>query len=400
MLPEGRTRQPRKFPSVTPWQSQVSFVWPDAAPTDSIRESLGELLSCLVRLGHSSSLVRASLGNGELLESRKNEVWTPDDAGQDAALRVFEAGQVERLESAYRVHQGTKPRIMPCSYQNYRLGQPKTRRHAEQSVFGEDWVTFRFVPGENRRRPRQMSLTNCVALTRTLRATLMSAAPQEALEALSGHHQDGSPLRANHVSFVSLADVAGQWAHGSVLGVAMVLPRSMDATTKAAVFRAIGALEAKAAELGHPLKLKMGRLGDVLVQRLKAPERRTTLQPDTWCAPSARWATVTPIAMDRHPGDLNDRNIKRAQRAEAKAEEIVAESCVRIGLPRPTGVQVMRRSVFDAAPDALAYPNFPADKNPKRRLLHAEIHFDRLVHGPLILGAGRYFGMGLCRGLR
>lgn len=399
MLPGGRNRQPRKFPSVTPWNPVVSFVWPEAKPEEEICKGLGRLLSCLVRFGHSSSLVRASLGEGALLEARVSDVWTPDHSGQDATMRVFEEGQIDKLERAHQVHQGTKPRIMPCAYQNYRYGKSGSTWSREQSVFGEDWVIFRFVPEPNRRRPVRMSLTNCVALTRALRATLMSNAPPEALEALSGHNSDGSPLRANHVAFVPLADIAGQWAHGSVLGLAVVLPRSLDEETRAGVFRAIGSLEAKAGGAGFSPKLKMGRVGEVSIQRLREQERRTTLRARTWCAPSQRWATVTPIAMDRHPGSLNARRPEVAQEAERKAEEIIAGSCARIGLPRPVGVQVMRRSIFDAAPDSQSYPSYPFKRAPRRLFLHAEIHFDRAVHGPVIVGAGRYFGLGLCRGL-
>jgi CRISPR-associated protein Csb2 len=34
-----------------------------------------------------------------------------------------------------------------------------------------------------------------------------------------------------------------------------------------------------------------------------------------------------------------------------------------------------------------------------RPLIHAEIYFSEPVEGPLLLGAGRFLGMGLCRSL-
>lgn len=401
MLPEGRLRQPRTFPSVTPWIPHISFVWPDADPAVEVRDGLERLLSCLVRLGHSSSLVQAKLGEGELLQERPEDVWIPDPRGQDATLRVFEEGQIERLESAFQVHQGTEPRIMPCSYQNYRKGVGRTIELGERSVFGEDWVIFRLAPEPERRRPTPMSLTRSVLLTRTFRAALMSHASSDALEALSGHAADGSPLKANHVAFVPLADVAGQWARGSVLGLALVLPRAMPEDIRAAVFRAIGSLESEAGETSSIPKLAMGRAGHVYIERLRELERRTTLRAQTWCRSARRWATVTPIALDRHPGDLSSHRPQVAHAAAQRAEEIVAESCVRIGLPRPSGVQVMPRSLYDAAPHTLAYPRFPKSASrPKRMCVHAEIEFAQPVHGPLILGAGRYFGLGLCRGMR
>ncbi|MFW6031653.1 MAG: type I-U CRISPR-associated protein Csb2, partial [Myxococcota bacterium] len=73
-------------------------------------------------------------------------------------------------------------------------------------------------------------------------------------------------------------------------------------------------------------------------------------------------------------------------------------SCERIGLPRPQWVQVMRRSVFDAAPKADAFMPFPRRAGATRRVcVHVEMRFPTAVEGPVLLGAGRYFGLGLCR---
>ena len=47
---------------------------------------------------------------------------------------------------------------------------------------------------------------------------------------------------------------------------------------------------------------------------------------------------------------------------------------------------------------ARAYPAFPADPSKHQRVkVHARLEFPMPVAGPVLLGAGRYYGLGLCR---
>jgi CRISPR-associated protein Csb2 len=63
----------------------------------------------------------------------------------------------------------------------------------------------------------------------------------------------------------------------------------------------------------------------------------------------------------------------------------------------PSGVWVHPRSLLAGAPAARRFMPYPANGTGLRRVcVHAELHFHAAVRGPLILGAGRYFGLGLC----
>jgi CRISPR-associated protein Csb2 len=133
------------------------------------------------------------------------------------------------------------------------------------------------------------------------------------------------------------------------------------------------------------------------LERVVDADPRKTLTPSTWARTAPRWATVTPIALDENPGDLFSRDPSEAAKAAERAEEIVARGCERIGLPRPQWVQVMSRSLFDVVPKAKLFMPFPAKGHGfKRVCVHVELHFSDPVSGPLLLGAGRYFGFGLC----
>lgn len=398
MIPDDRVRQPRTFPSVTPWNPKISFVWKEASIEQTQRQGLEAVLERMVRLGHSSSLVRARLGDGRALTERPEETWIPDADGGELTMRIIEAGQLQRLEAAFEHHQGCEPRVAPCSFQLYRQAK-SSQELPPSSVFDTDWVIFRAIAAPGMRRATRFSLTRGVELARALRGALMNCADELALQAISGHAPNGQPLAANHVAFLPLADVAGQWASGAILGMAVVLPEKIDKATRRAVYRSIGAFEEQSASAAKPCHLHMGRLGELFIERVRSQERRTTLQEATWCKSARHWASVTPVALDKHPGDISSDRANVARAAEERASESIARSCERIGLPRPISVQIMRRSLFDAAPESRRFMPFPRNRNPKRLCVHATIEFDKPVQGPIILGSGRYFGLGLFRNL-
>jgi CRISPR-associated protein Csb2 len=106
---------------------------------------------------------------------------------------------------------------------------------------------------------------------------------------------------------------------------------------------------------------------------------------------------VTPVALDRNPGDLAAGGREGAEAIEI-AREIVAQGCQRVGLPRPAWVEISRRSVFDGTSAARSFMPFPRKRGAIRRVcVHVEIAFQEPVSGPVLLGAGRYRGLGLLR---
>jgi CRISPR-associated protein Csb2 len=108
-----------------------------------------------------------------------------------------------------------------------------------------------------------------------------------------------------------------------------------------------------------------------------------------------RWATVTPFAFDRFPKD------KDGQGAAA----IIAQACINIGLPSPAEIDLHKHSAFRGAPSAkrhLGEPSSAGYRFPQgsavagRPLRHLVLTFEQPVRGPVILGAGRFQGLGLC----
>lgn len=400
LLPERRLRQPRTFPSVAPVDPRVVFSWPDAEPSPQQSAALDGLAARVVRLGHSASLVALRVASPE---NRGGANWLPDrgDAGrgrEDAVLRVVEPGQLDALRAAFE-QQGDAPgRVLPATFHRYvRPTAAPGLLEPRSSVFGEDWIVLRRVAG-----PRLPS-GRAVDVARTLRKALLEAAGPGAPEILSGHGPSGERSEVPHAAYVPLPYVGSQHADGAILGAAVIVPREVEPGERLAVYRAFAEWERRRSsnpdELAR-LPLFLGRLGELGLVRLEQ-ELPQTLRPETWCHPSRSWASATPVALDRNPGDLHSKDPRKEAAAYAEAERTLATACEQIGLPRPQRVTVVPAAPLVGAEKARRFPPFATGKPPVQRVLvHSVIHFEAPVRGPILLGAGRYFGLGLFRPLR
>lgn len=394
LLPERRGKQPRTFPSVTPEDPRVFLHW--SAPHEEIerhRPALSTLASRVVRVGHSASLVSCTV-----VDDGPAPTWRPnEDGGQ--VLRVPGPNQLTLLEEEFERHKEVEPRVLPCRYQRYdRVLEERGRTNAE-SLFGQDWIVFRQVNG------RRLSATSCVEVARAMRGALMRYASDPPPELLSGHAPEGGPSEKAHLAVIPLPFVGSAHASGDLLGVALVFPRETDEGQRLAVLRAIGLWEEqRRAEQDDdlvdvpPLDLVLGRAGVIEIERVEwghAPLR--TLRAATWCRPSHSWVTATPIALDRHPDNLYSKDTSEREAAYEVVERSIATSCERIGLPTPSYVRLHPSVPLRGTVKARAYPPFPVDPKKHQRIkVHARIEFPVRVNGPLLLGAGRYYGLGLC----
>jgi CRISPR-associated protein Csb2 len=190
-----------------------------------------------------------------------------------------------------------------------------------------------------------------------------------------------------HLAFIPLPHVGGnKHADGHLLGVGMVLPRDASKTGGLG----LGPMLFDPAT-GEPrvLEIRMGAVGVWTVELVEGEDPRVALQGKTWTgSPGARrWATVTPITFDRHPKKPGD------------AEETLAAACERIGLPRPRDIILASVSMFVGAPHARRFPCLQRKTGGNLHHTHAILTFDQPVVGPVLLGAGRYRGYGMCRPL-
>ena len=126
-------------------------------------------------------------------------------------------------------------------------------------------------------------------------------------------------------------------------------------------------------------------------------ETRRAFDSQPYLGPAAVWATATPIVLDRH--------LKRGDDDET-LRRIIARACGHAGLPRPARIGTGRLSAVRGMPPARPLrggPPWARWRLPRsaasRQLTHAVIEFTEPVAGPVLIGAGRYAGLGLCRAI-
>jgi CRISPR-associated protein Csb2 len=230
-----------------------------------------------------------------------------------------------------------------------------------------DLVLFRFAG----LRP-QARLT--VQFTDSLRSAVLRLAGREAPEVLHGHGADGRP----HVAFLALPDVGGDHSDGHLLGLAVAVP-DLPAEQRAAVLRAVLGLRKDG--LDGVVEISVPAIGDVELLYQPGLVRPWGASPQRWRQGSRRWVSATPVVLDRFP--------KRPEQVE---EEVLG--CLRrVGLPEPVEVQISKNPLLPGG--ARLRPTELPHRVTGRQYRHIAVTFDRRVAGPVLVGAGRYLGVGL-----
>ena len=386
LLPEGRGKQERQFPSVTPSRSSVTFMW-DAEPDSAVVETLDGLLFRVTRLGHSSSLVSC-----RLLDEAPTATMRP--GGGPLVLRCAQRGQLAALEAAHRRHEGVRPRALPFARVAYSErtepdGSPPAALRPDNAG---NLVVFE-IPGHQ----RQLPTIRTSEFAEALRGAIFRHADDPPPEGLSGHLPDGRPSRHPHVAFLTLPNVGHDYADGRIMGLAAMLPATLPEDAAHAAYRAIGTWEQ--AEPRGRCRLTLGGGQIIDLHHRQPPFELSTLRIGTWSRSSSEWISATPIALPKNPGRLTSGSSAARATAWAAAEAQVRQSCMHVGLPEPAAVAVSLDPLIPGARPAGHYPAFVQGTRRgagvRRRLVHAAVRFDQDVSGPLVLGAGRFLGLGL-----
>ena len=272
-------------------------------------------------------------------------------------------------------------RPTPARWQGYDRPQEAASMNSCHPVFDPRFVVL-CITG------RQFTLPATLKLTAALRGLLMGTCPEQPPpEWFSGHRSDGTPATAPHLALIPLPFVGSRHADGRVMGLALVLPRGLDPLEAGRCLEPC--LRDPATGLPREHRLFDAEWLDCTVE-LEVRERPPgNLAPVTWTSTSRVWASVTPVVLNRH-FDGRDR--------WARAAESVKDACEHIGLPRPREVLLHPVSRIEGVPHAREFPQLARKSDGGRRSHnHAVIMFDEPVSGPVIVGAGRFRGYGLCR---
>lgn len=389
ILPDQRTKQGRFYPCVVPETPRFYFVWPEAELDEQQCGVLDGVLARVSRLGHSSSFVAC-----RLVDDAPAPTLIPDPAGADELLRVTTPGLLDRLEAAFDRHQGREPRALPARMTRYAAVDPTARPAAvPRPHLSGSWIVLAREDGP------MLPVRRSLVLARGVRDALLHHAEEPIPALLSGHVQGAAgdrtgPTSRPHLAVVPLSFVGGGHGDGSLLGVTLILPTEASPKERQALLRAVGRWRE------NGFQLWLGAAGLLRLAVADPADTRATLDRRTWCRPSRDWVSVTPVALDRHPGDLWSARPDKRERAHAEARETMLAACENAGLPRPLHVELSREPLLRGTAPAPRYDKFSGGGGPQRYLVHASLTFAESVAGPVLLGAGRFLGYGLFRPMR
>ncbi|MCS6945970.1 MAG: type I-U CRISPR-associated protein Csb2 [Sutterellaceae bacterium] len=410
LLPEQRPRQPRRFPVAIPRRETVFMIWPGVDPGVH-HQPLTALAIKVTHVGHSASFVQLWLEDEPPAPN-----WVPVHGLARHRLRIFGPGRLAELEAranydaiyAYadllqqiEAAKGKEKKSLQAALKK-RFGErrPESRRPepglwqgydsprqaapagAPHTVFAPNFVVLALSG-------RRLSLPATLRVMEALRAAVQSACPQPVPEWVSGHAADGSPSVLPHLALVPLPFVGAEHADGRLLGAALVIPRRVESQEAARCLEPLLREPSGAPRIIKLYEAKWLECQAVLELRESPP---STLRPEVWTQPAREWASVTPVALDRH--------FDGPSKWERAAESL-KDACERIGLPRPQTALVHGVSLLVGVPHAREFPRLTRKSDGGLiSHVHAYLSFDQPVAGPIVIGAGRYRGYGFFRPLR
>lgn len=342
----------RRFPTSIPGEDPVWFLW-DEEDTRH-RPSIERLCREVQYLGSSRSPVCCDL----MEDAPVKPTLEPGSGERLASLRVALPGFTDGLLSGRHAHPAPTFGVL-APYR--RTSEPIAIDPPIPSGPFADLVVRAFD------QSFPYTVLHAPMITRAFREAVLSRAGDAAPAILHGH--DCNP----HVAFLPLANVGHPHASGQIVGVAAAIPRRASDKERAQIIAAVDAVT------------ELRNLGVGGSWRLRATRERTmrSLAPSRWIGPARRWQTVTPVILDRHPKSRRDEAFERALR----------DTFAHAGLPHPPARLDWSEIPWQAA--AVPAPAYQGHSLPEGLRIHVEAIFEQPLRGPLLVGRGRYFGVGL-----
>lgn len=353
---------------VSPKDRLVSYRWSHDPPELIIRH-LQLRAARIGYLGCADSPVRVTVRCEPQPPSDQAEarnVYRPDPEG-DVAVGCLEPGFTDRLDTHFDRWLDGGPNVR-------RSHTPGLRRLVRYSSPGQSSRTV----GDQADPPavlwflldQAVSGRRVVTLTSALRATLLSRFDESdgtAPAVLHGHGIEGTGH--DTARFLALPNVGTRRSDGRIHGAAIWLP---PGTLPELVEQCREAMAGTVDLRGPGLRAQ--------ITPWAGQRRPWSASPDRWTGEARRWATAFPAVHER-------------SRAQLDLDEL-ALWCHHAGLPRPVAFR-SQRSPFVAGGVDLAPIEVNRPGRPRRRYDHLEVVFERPVRGPIAIGAGRQFGLGL-----
>jgi CRISPR-associated protein Csb2 len=417
----GRIAEIRAGKAVRPWlfdaQRALLYVWPlpsdaDAAPASEIVR----LCDGLFRLGWgldmawaAGELVTADDAGKELAahhgpvyrpcpDSQGGLVLSAPAPGTLASLKARHAETRARLQQRYKPGKPNKANPNPMAPDGITFAQPRKARLASIAYNAPDRVLLFDITGAGAVWPleRVASLVEQVRdralerLAHTYGAGSQAAASAE--RTLVGRGA-GEADKASRVQIIPLPSIGHALTDAGVRRIAVRVPAGCAVPTPDLewCFSGLALADESAGEILHELVLAQDR---TMLDRHYGVEARHAARV---------WRSITPVAV---PESARRRRVDPTrQRQDAKAglemqaEQRAASAAVVDSLRHagvaasPTLIELQREPWLAKGERAELFAR--QTRFEKERLWHVRLTFDRPLTGPLVLGDGRYLGLGL-----
>ncbi len=351
---------------MSPRTPVVTYAW-DVDLTAAQFEALRKRCARVGYIGCSDSPVRMTMtlrsATAESATAVSDTSWLPGSG--KTFLPVPFDGFTDVLDLMYeRFTHGEQVRRNQYPKELARYAAPSERETATRRVAQVIWLRFdRSIAGHRVRD-----------VTETLRNAVLehyerhvSGGRDSVPSILHGHADDD--LRAQ---WLALPNVGYKYSDGRIHGAAIVLPAETVSDIVAGVETSVWHLTAQRLVKPGAFDVEVGRWGGERVPFASTPER--------WTRKSRRWSSAFPVVYETH-----------ARRGVTAAE--VARWCEFGGLPRPIAFRVSNTPFISGGVTLRAHEaRREGDRHP---FSHMEIEFPEAIAGPVVLGRGRNFGIGL-----
>ena len=345
----------------TPRDPVVHYVW-DADVPPAVLAALKIRVARIGYLGASDSPVRVRV------ETTPPEIapvaghFVPDPDG-DLGIRVTSAGDLRVLDWVFDAWREGGVNVSKAQF-------PALRHQAGYKLAGGSTRTERGTVVAWLRVSRAVSGRRVSAVTSIFKKAVLRQHENLIGEPPAVLHGHGFKKKGYELArFLALPDAGYPRSRGRIHGLALWMPPGTDRATRIAARSSV-----------HSISHLRGTGLDLAVRPHAGEPRPIASCPERWHRASRRWVTVFPAVHERR-GRLNLSEVSRW--------------CRHAGLPAPVAFRSTRSPLVpggvDLAPVEVNRPGRPA-----LPYSHVELLFKEPVIGPVVIGAGRQRGLGLC----
>lgn len=347
----------------------VTIRWPQAQPTAGQLQSLQSAAANVAYIGRPTSPAVVRVHGDELAADGRTR-WEPASTFRADAidLRLPYPGFLDALVAAHDVGGRVDPPV------SGRYVEHRENGLTSAQVVASPWTDLLVLPLESE---GMLDGRTAVRLTSSARRSVTTQLAETFGEAqvhpaLTGHREEG------HVAWLALPFADHEQADGRIMALGIALPDADP--TMVRQLRAVLGAGSWTIDVPSPAGRGKLRFRHLPSERNAAWSARAT----RWQRPSRSWRTVLPAVLDVAP------------RRELSEADAVVRTVVNAGYPEPLAVQVERGPIV--AGDLALRPSETRRRRGERvrPYRHLRIVFSEPVQGPVVVGAMRHFGLGLC----